>query len=397
MAPHPEQVVVMAGLRPPDHPALRKASNGELDEERKQELIMEKRLRACRVSIIPKVSKGRVGFCLPSIFHFQGANYYEPPPPPKKPAPPPISVEAVKKATNPIALRYWNQCSNRNYREETPVKVVHATSVQVEEKPPWVTSDLSPPATSRREEAVARVPAKKMSVPNIMGRMGRAGSVGAATVSGPRQRVQSLDRSRLQPSTVQHHDDPSPMGSPRVMKVLSTAGSGSQRENERKEAVGNINRMFSMANIRKGDPVQITNPRSPETEQECRSSFEASQMYQKLKEEEILKSKQRACFLGASEQIRIPKPPRPFRESSPQVGSGEKRCSCRDKFASSEIPFNTVTDLIPKLDQEQATHIGLSLFKRMSQDTVSQVLAHQLNGMTDTQMSAVFAGLSNKV
>ena len=56
MAPHPEQIVVMhAGLRPPDHPALRKPSNGELDEERKQELILEKRLRACRVSIIPKV------------------------------------------------------------------------------------------------------------------------------------------------------------------------------------------------------------------------------------------------------------------------------------------------------------------------------------------------------
>ena len=58
MAPHPEQVVVMhAGLRPSNQPALRKPSNGELDEERKQELIMEKRLRACRVSIIPKVSK----------------------------------------------------------------------------------------------------------------------------------------------------------------------------------------------------------------------------------------------------------------------------------------------------------------------------------------------------
>ena len=55
MAPHPEQIVVMhAGLRPPDHPALRKPSNGEL-EEKKQELILEKRLRACRVSIIPKV------------------------------------------------------------------------------------------------------------------------------------------------------------------------------------------------------------------------------------------------------------------------------------------------------------------------------------------------------
>jgi len=71
-------------------------------------------------------------------------------------------------------------------------------------------------------------------------------------------------------------------------------------------------------------------------------------------------------------------------------------CS-REKFASTEIPFNTVSDLIPKLNEQQATHIGLSLFKRMSEDTVRQVLAQQLNGMTDTQMSAVFAGLPNKV
>ena len=49
----------MAGLRPPDHPVLRKFSSGELDEERKQELIMEKKLRACRVSIIPKVGRVR--------------------------------------------------------------------------------------------------------------------------------------------------------------------------------------------------------------------------------------------------------------------------------------------------------------------------------------------------
>ena len=327
-------------------------------------------------------------------FDLQGANYYEPAPLPKKPPPPPISVEAVKKATNPIALRYWNQCSNRNYREETPVKVVHTTSLPVEEKPPWVTSDLQ---TSRAEEK-PRVPAKKMSVPNIMGRMGRAGSVGVATVSGPRQRVQSLDRGPIQPSAPPvHHDDPSPMGSPNVVKVLSSAGSGSQRENERKEAVGNINRMFSMVKIRKEDPVQIANPRSPDREQEPGSSFEESRVYQKLKEEEILKSKQRACFLGGSEQIRIPKSPKPFRESSPQVAPQERQCSCREKFATREIPFNTVTDLIPKLNQQQATHIGLSLFKRMTEDTVRQVLAHQLNGMTDTEMSAVFAGLSNKV
>ena len=49
----------MAGLRPPEHPVLRKFSGGELDEERKQELILEKKLRACRVSIIPKVDRVR--------------------------------------------------------------------------------------------------------------------------------------------------------------------------------------------------------------------------------------------------------------------------------------------------------------------------------------------------
>merc|ERR1712130_1097739 len=121
--------------------------------------------------------------------------------------------------------------------------------------------------------------------------------------------------------------------------------------------------------------------------------------YQQLKEEQIQKSQQRANFLGGNSEIRIPKSPRPFRDCSPKARPEEKECSCKKtqgKFTSTEIPFNTVTDLIPKLNQQQATHIGLSLFKRMSEDTVRQVLAHQLNGMTDTQMSAVFAGLPNK-
>merc|ERR1711910_244769 len=146
--------------RPQARQQVRKTS-GELDEERKQELIMEKKLRACRVSILPK-----------------GASYFEQPravlpPPPKKPPPPVISVEAVKKATNPIALRYWNQCSNTSSGgEETPVKVVHTNS-SAEEKPPWVTSSeaASPPVMSRPEEK-PKLPPKKVSVPNIMGRMG---------------------------------------------------------------------------------------------------------------------------------------------------------------------------------------------------------------------------------
>ena len=309
-------------------------------------------------------------------------------------------MEAVKKATNPIALRYWNQCSNTSSGEETPVKVVHTSSV--EEKPPWVTSDTSPPVMPRPEEK-PKLPPKKVSVPNIVGRMGRAGSMEPAGVSGPRQRVQSLDRGRLQAPTT-HHDDPSPMGSPRteVVKVLSTAGTGIHRDNEKKEAVGNINRMFSMVKIKKDDASRVNSAkkRTSETEEKSNRSFEESRSYQQLKEEQIQKSQQRANFLGASEQIRIPKSPRPFRDSSPKARPEENQCSCKKtqgKFTSTEIPFNTVTDLIPKLNQQQATHIGLSLFNQMTQDTVMEVLAQQLNIMSGPQMAAVFGGLRNQV
>ena len=324
------------------------------------------------------------------------------PPPPKKPPPPVISVEAVKKATNPIALRYWNQCSNTSSGEETPVKVVHASST--EEKPPWVTSEASSPPVMARPDEKPKLPPKKVSVPNIVGRMGRAGSMEPTGVSGPRQRVQSLDRGRLQPPTT-HHDDPSPMGSPRteVVKVLSTAGTGIHRDNEKKEAVGNINRMFSMVKIKKDDAARVTSAkkRTSETEEKSKSSFEESRSYQQLKEEQIQKSQQRANFMGASEQIRIPKSPRPFRDCSPKARPEETQCSCKKtqqgKFTSTEIPFNTVTDLIPKLNQQQATHIGLSLFNQMTQDTVMEVLAQQLNIMSGPQMAAVFGGLRNQV
>merc|ERR1712088_609297 len=225
---------------------------------------------------------------------------------------------------------------------------------------------------------------------------GRAGSMEPAGVSGPRQRVQSLDRGRLQAPTT-HHDDPSPMGSPRteVVKVLSTAGTGIHRDNEKKEAVGNINRMFSMVKIKKDDAARVNSAkkRTSETEEKSNSSFEESRSYQQLKEEQIQKSQQRANFLGASEQIRIPKSPRPFRDSSPKARPEDNQCSCKKtqgKFTSTEIPFNTVTDLIPKLNQQQATHIGLSL-RNQALNTALPLLLPKTN--EDVKMSIVVDSL----
>ena len=169
--------------------------------------------------------------------------------------------------------------------------------------------------------------------------------------------------------------------------------------------MGNINRLFSMAKIKKDDAARVNSAkqRAPETsEEKANQAFEESRSYQRLKEEQIQKSQQRANFMGGSEQIRIPKSPRPFRDSSPKTKPLEESpCSCRKtpggKFTSTEIPFNTVTDLIPKLNQQQATHIGLSLFNQMTQDTVMEVLAQQLNTMSGQQMAAVFGGLRNQV
>jgi hypothetical protein len=239
-----------------------------------------------------------------------------------------------------------------------------------------------------------------MSVPNITGRMGRAGSSDRPTAPGAGARGQSIDR--LQAPGFRAHDNPSPMGSPRVevVKVLSTAGTGVSRDNEKKEAVGNINRLFSIAKIKKDDAARVAGAKSRGVEavEGQNSSYEESRSYKLLKQEEIQKSGQRAAFLSSSERVRIPQSPRPFRDPTPRLEEPARSCAeARPRFASAEIPFNTITDLLPKLNQQQATHVGLTLFGQMAQDTVMEVLAQQLAVMSGVQMAAVFGGLSLQV
>merc|ERR1712180_94532 len=365
--------------------------------DRKQELIMEKKLRACRVSILPK-----------------GGGYIEPPPPKEKPQIPTISAESVKKATNPIALRYWNQCNNM---EQPPAVVTPSNedvSPHVNDTPPWATQE-QPPVKKKDHPAVT------VTVPNINVRMGRSGSETRHQVSATnRSRVQSIDR--LGTVSSSHHDDPSPMGSPRteVVRILSTAGTGVYRENEKKEAVGNINRLVTVAMARKGegDPVWREKQDRAAREAELKSRRDQeSRQYKLLKEEQIQKNQQRANFLGGSEQVRIPKSPRPFSESRPEIKSQsqpssqmqpesqlqlqsqqQQECSCKDgtNYTAKEIPFNTISDLVPKLNQQQTNHLGLTLFGLMSKETVMEVVAQQLSVMSGTHMAAILGGVSTQ-
>ena len=80
--------------------------------------------------LISKRQKDRLhAFCLCIYFMFkltycQSEGYFQCPTPTRArtPTPPPLtpSPESVEKASNPIALRYWNQCLEKNSEGRTP-------------------------------------------------------------------------------------------------------------------------------------------------------------------------------------------------------------------------------------------------------------------------------------
>merc|ERR1719234_972503 len=119
----------------------------EIDMERKEELIMAKKLRACRVTILPKAA----GKCfIPEVVQPKPKSKREPmqismkqaaaKPPPGAPSP-----AAIAAATNPVALRYWNQCLANSSKgpltvpkDETSVPLLAQQDTTF---PPWVTPE----------------------------------------------------------------------------------------------------------------------------------------------------------------------------------------------------------------------------------------------------------------
>ena len=196
----------------------------EIDIVRKKELLMEKKLRACRVNIIPRVGHLYLLNNNNNNVTPQSAGYFPPSSPapssrPRSPTPPPPtpSPEAVEKATNPIALRYWNQCLDKNSE---------------------------------------------------------------ASRSGPE-----------------------------VMRVLSTAGTGINRNNEVLEARNNINRFITVDKVKKKDVERLSRSQS-------QSRLEAPPVgppqYSLVKEEQIKISQSRANFQNKAMNL-VAKSPQPFR------------------------------------------------------------------------------------
>merc|ERR1719234_1541672 len=151
----------------------------EIDMERKEELIMAKKLRACRVTILPKAP----GKCfIPEVVQPKPKSKREPlqismkqaaaKPPPGAPSP-----AAIAAATNPVALRYWNQCLANSSKgpltvpkDETSVPLLSAPLPTQQDTtfPPWVTPET--PLKVEKSEVGAK---PNIVVPDMTRRIAR--------------------------------------------------------------------------------------------------------------------------------------------------------------------------------------------------------------------------------
>merc|ERR1712012_854454 len=350
------------GMMPP----LPSTDVSDLDEERKKELIMEKKLRACRVNIIPRTAG-----------YFADAPLPPPRPVSKKPPPPTPSPSSVEKSSNPIALRYWNQCSGSSAERKISAPAITTSTSSFSDTPPWATSDttnLSLPAQTKARTHTSF----PVRVPDITKRV-RSESV---------PRFCNFDN---EPLTVV--DD-----KVEVVKVLNTAGTGIKRDNEKKEALGNINRFITMDKMKKDDAVRSEKNKKREVQmQEVKIEIVPDKPYTQVKQEQIKISSQRTSFINNATTARIPKSPEPFLGGR-QRDLSEPRHSSRHSDHHQTVANNIIAkengqtnqndennkvdkivSQIKSLGDDDKHRIFLNLFNEMSFNAKSTLMANILD------------------
>jgi len=185
----------------------------ELDLDRKEELLIQKQLRACRVNIMPR-----------NVDHCYKVNSLSPSPSPRTPQSP--NPQAQQKVdSSPIAMRYWNQCQsvrapdNPGENQFTEQDVVDELAMKMQK--------LS--QKNVKKQSASKVEALP-AVPDIRNKMKESN-----VPSSPKIMITDTDNRR---SVMKNDAEPS--------RVLSTAGNVVNRENEKSEALSNINRFITV-------------------------------------------------------------------------------------------------------------------------------------------------------
>ena len=178
-----------------------------------------------------------------------------------------------------------------------------------------------------------------------------------------------------------------------VINVLSTAGTGIKRDNEVKEALGNINRFFTIKDIKKDDAVRMSRSRS--RQENVIIDDVDNKPYNQIKEEQIQLSRQREQFQNLSAN-RIPNSPKPFRRgvSETRLKSTSKDFACN--YGKPNIN-HVVHEIVPKLDEQQKTQLGLVLFDQLPSHIVEAMVVQQLSTMSVANLQSVMDCLSNEV
>lgn len=256
-----------------------------------------------------------------------------------------------------------------------------APSLATPERPPWASSDTCPSGPGSqglRAKASTPVPVR---VPDITKRV-RSESV-------PRYCSLEEPRPEVQPTV-------------EVVKVLSTAGTGLRRDNERMEALGNINRFITMDKIKQADAGRLADNRQRETDRlEVQTVVPVDSSYDQIKKEQIKLSNERKTFMNNASNARIPKSPEPFRGKPPvkEADSGSQDNTQHKVSSQSQEKNNKLSDVkhesqtesvrpskyeslivqINTLNDDEKRNLFLSLFNEMSFSAKSRLMTDILN------------------
>jgi hypothetical protein len=185
----------------------------------------------------------------------------------------------------------------------------------------------------------------------------------------------------------------------KVDTILSTTGTGIKRENEVKEALGNINRFFTIDKVKKDDAERVSRARNRSETIQAGINDANCKPYNLIKEEQIKISQERSNFQSRSTN-RIPNSPKPFRRgiSETRASNPERSCSCKHESNKRELNlYQMLNEVIPNMNQNQKAHLGIALFDQLPGDIVEALLVQQLSSMSKTRLQSVMNSLPDEV
>ena len=120
---------------------------------------------------------------------------------------------------------------------------------------------------------------------------------------------------------------------------------GIKRDNEKKEAIGNLNRFITMDMMKKDDAIRAANDKAREVQmKEVKiEHIKDEKSYLQIKNEQIQLSNERTSFMNNASTARIPKSPEPFRhrdisEPRPPISFGNESTSLRSDHPKERPP-----------------------------------------------------------